>query len=431
MKKQILVLILFLLTMAQIASTSSNSVLIIEVDETITSSTAENIAQALDEAKAGNYEAMVILLNTPGGSVDAMLKMTRDIEQSKVPVICYVYPQGGHAWSAGTFILLSSHVAAMAPHTITGSAQPVEVEWSGSAQPINEPKIINALVASIKEKARAHGRNETAAEKFITENLNLNADDALKYRIIEVIATNPKDLLIKVDGMQIETVEGNMTLKTGDASIENFSPGLRISIMRIVSDPMISGILLLIGIYGIIFGLSSPGIGMEVTGAILLILGLVGMGFDVNIAGLLLIVIGVGLLIYEVHIHTFGALAVAGIVCIAIGNIFLISRDAQKWYIAGEWYNMATTTFILITAVIAAFFAFVIYKVIQIRVRKPVMKELPDVAIAMEDVPRGATGFTMYQGERWQAKSEKEIKKGQKLKVLRKEEHILVVEPEG
>lgn len=435
MKKHILLLVLVLFLIFNISIqaqvSSSKPVLLLEVDETITSSTADNIAQALDEARSGNYEAAVVLLNTPGGSVDAMFKVIRDIEQSKVPVICYVYPQGGHAWSAGTFILMGSHIAAMAPHTIIGSAQPVEVQWSGVAQPINEPKIINALVASIKEKARAHGRNETAAEKFITENLNLNADDALKYNVIEVVASNPRELLEKVDGMQIETAQGNLTLKTRDAKLESFSPSLGISIMRTLSDPMISGILLLIGIYGIIFGLSTPGIGMEVAGAICLILGLVGTGFDVNIAGLLLIIIGVGLLVYEVHIHTFGALAIAGIICIALGNIFLIGRNAQKWYIAAEWYNMATFTFILITAVIAIFFAFVIYKVVQVRMRKPVMKALPDLATAIDDIPLGATGFIMFQGERWQAKSEHEVKKGQKLRVLKKEEHYLIVELEG
>ncbi|MEM2924673.1 MAG: nodulation protein NfeD [Methanocellales archaeon] len=428
--KRFILLGLFLILINTVIA-SPRSILMVEIDETITSSTADNIDQALEHARSGNYEALLILLNTPGGSVDAMFKITRAIEQSSTPVICYVYPQGGHAWSAGTFILMSSHVAAMAPYTIIGSAQPVEMQWGGTAQPVNEPKIINALVASIKEKARAHGRNETAAEKFITENLNLNADDALRFGVIEVIALNPRDLLEKVDGMQVETVQGKLMLRTKDAELEKFSPSLRVSVMRILSDPLISGILMLIGIYGIIFGLSSPGIGMEVAGLICLILGLVGIGFDVNIAGLLLILIGIGLLIYEVHIHTFGALAIAGIICIAIGNIFLISRDAQKWYIAAEWYNTAIFTFILITAIIAILFIFIVYKVIQVRMRKPAVKAIPDLGIAIEDIPAGSTGFIMFQGERWQAKSEKEIKKGQKLKVLRKEDYYLIVEPES
>jgi membrane-bound serine protease (ClpP class) len=432
MRKRILLcfsLLILVLSLKTSIVAISSSVLLVEVDETITSSTADNLAQALNDANTGNYRALIILLNTPGGSVDAMFKITRAIEQSSTPVICYVYPSGGYAWSAGTFILMSSHVAAMAPHTIVGSAQPVEVQWGGVTQPVTEPKIINALVASIKEKARAHGRNETAAEKFITENLNLNADDALSYRVIEVIAANPRELLEKIDGMQVETVQGKLTLRTKDAELKKFSPSLRISVMRILSDPMISGILMLIGIYGIIFGLSSPGIGMEIAGVICLILGLVGIGFDVNIAGLLLILIGIALLIYEVHIHTFGALAVAGIACIAIGNIFLISRNAEKWYIAAEWYNMAILTFILITSIIAILFTFIVFKVIQVRKRKPAIKAIPDLGIAIEDIPLGATGFIMFQGERWQARSEKEIKKGQKLKVIRKEEYYLIVEP--
>ncbi|MFQ6118549.1 MAG: nodulation protein NfeD [Methanosarcinales archaeon] len=432
-KKWIIVLSLVLVILSTLSSTLSlpnKTVLVVDVDETITSATSENIAHAIKEAHENGYEAVILLLNTPGGSVAAMNEITREIEDSSVPVIGYVYPSGGHAWSAGTFILLDTHIAAMAPFTIIGSAQPVQSTISGTIEPVNESKIINAFVKDITEKARMHNRNETAAAKFITENLNLNADEALKYNVIEVIAENVPELLEKVDGMKVSTKYGERILDTKYATVKEHIPSTRTAFMRTISDPIISSILLLIGIYGIIFGLSSPGVGGELVGAIALILGLIGMGFDVNLAGILFIILGIVLLIYELYVHSFGLLAGAGILCIGIGSVLLVPTSPEKWFIAPTWYRSFYRIIISISAVIAIFFGFVIYKVVSLRLKKPVIGSgFTEPAIALENISANSYGFVMVQGERWKATSDQDVKKGQKLKVIKKEGPILIVTP--
>src|SRR3989304_4059908 len=184
---------LFLLFFVQAASAQ---VVVVELKDTITPASDDIVNEALRNAQLENAQALVIILNTPGGGFEETKKIIEHIQNSPVPVIGYVYPKGATAWSAGTIILLATDVAAMAPNTIIGSAQPVEMTGSG-IKPVEEDKIINAVVALAREKAKQHGRNETAAEHFITTNLNLNAEEAKEANVIEVIAGSIEELLVK------------------------------------------------------------------------------------------------------------------------------------------------------------------------------------------------------------------------------------------
>ncbi|MEM3614542.1 MAG: ATP-dependent Clp protease proteolytic subunit, partial [Nitrososphaerales archaeon] len=195
LKKAIPLIFIFLLTLLSAAySAKADHIIAVKVDGTITAMSSEVIDEALREAEALNTP-LIILIDTPGGNLDATIKIIDRIERSTVPVIGYVYPKGARAWSAGTYILLSTHIASMAPHTILGSAQPVAYNPLGGTQPINDTKTINALTTFLVEKARMHGRNETTAARFIKENLNLSAEEAKKMGVIEYVADSVEELL--------------------------------------------------------------------------------------------------------------------------------------------------------------------------------------------------------------------------------------------
>jgi membrane-bound serine protease (ClpP class) len=179
---------------------SNSSVIVIQIGDTITAATADMVEEAVKHGEEVGAEALVIILDTPGGQLDSTFKIIDTIERSSLPVVSFVYPRGANAWSAGTLILIGSHVAAMAPHTIIGSAQPVAYSPLGESEPVTESKVLNALSQFITERARMHGRNETAARLFITENLNLNSDDALRLNVIDVQASDIDELLVKIDG---------------------------------------------------------------------------------------------------------------------------------------------------------------------------------------------------------------------------------------
>ncbi len=163
-----------------------------KLEDAINPASDDIVLAAIDEAEAGDYQALLLMLDTPGGGLAETTEIIAQIERTDLPVIAYVYPEGATAWSAGTLILLSSDVAAMAPHTIIGSAQPVKLTPTGGTEPINDTKITNAIVALIEEKARAHGRNTTAAKEFVVSNLNLNAEEALEYGVIEYVSSSAR-----------------------------------------------------------------------------------------------------------------------------------------------------------------------------------------------------------------------------------------------
>jgi len=195
------------------SSDLSGQVLAVEMQGTITPASDDILEAALLEGEAGGFQAVMLLLDTPGGGLTETQEILKMMEQSRLPVIGYVYPEGATAWSAGTLILMASDVAAMAPHTIIGSAQPVQLSPTGETEPINESKTINAIVALIEEKARAHGRNETAAGQFVTANLNLNAEQAEKWGVIEYVAPRSRSFSGRSTGSRLKT--------------SHFTPGLR------------------------------------------------------------------------------------------------------------------------------------------------------------------------------------------------------------
>lgn len=417
-----LILFIFLLCCTPCAS-AAEKVLVVQIGDSITPASDDILSDAIAVAEDGNYQALVITLNTPGGVVDATLNMMEQIANTDVPVIGYVYPEGTKAWSAGTLLLISTDVAAMAPFTVIGSAQPVTVTPSGS-EPVNDSKVVNALVAMAQENARKYGRNETAAGQFITENLNLNPEKALEYGVIEYIASDLNDLLDQVDGKEVKGRE----LKTSGAEIVFYEPPLRLSFLNIISDPIISSLLLLLGVYALILGLSHPGFGGELFGVIAISLGLVGTGFDINIASIFLILAGVALIIIEFQSPGFGVFGIAGLVCIVAGSILLAPTDFPRNYTPAEFQQTIILSVVAPTIVVGIFLLFVLYKIAVLRHSKPKFGELlGDIAVAEDTLGPGELGYVRHKSEMWKARSEDTIEKGDKVEILEKDGTILIV----
>jgi membrane-bound serine protease (ClpP class) len=416
-------ILLLLAVPAGAASAASNgSVLAVELQGAITPASDDIILAAIGAAEAEDSRALMILLDTPGGGLTETTEILKQMEETKLPVIGYVYPEGGFAWSAGTIILISSDVAAMAPHTIIGSAQPVQLSPTGGTVPINDSKTRNAIVALIEEKARMHGRNTTAAREFVVSNLNLNADEARNSSVVEYIAASPEDLLNQINGSQVK----NTTLITAGASVEYFEPPLNLQLQSLLSDPTIAGLLILIGLYAIIFGLSSPGIGAEVFGVTALALGLIGQGFNVNIGAVFLLLLGLGLILAELHSHSFGILAAAGLICVIVGSVLIVPTSFPEWYVPGSYQQSMALALILPSLILGLFLGLAIYKVARARFA-PVQNDLfaGEVAEAIDRLD--PEGYVLFQGEYWKAKAEETVEKGETVVILAKVGTLLQV----
>jgi membrane-bound serine protease (ClpP class) len=386
---------------------------------------------SLKQAEANNAQAVILLLNTPGGGLDQTFEIADIIKQSDIPVIGYVYPSGATAWSAGTFILLSTPLAAMADHTIIGSCQPVEIGLEGTRF-INDSKIINALVEWLQERAVMYGRNETLAKLFITQNKNVNATVAKNSNVIEIVASSIDQLLKDIDGRNVTTAAGTITFHTRDTEQVRYSPSLKIQILKLISNPILTSLLLILGIFALLVGISTPGYGAEVFGVIAILLSLIGSGFSISTLSIIFIIIGCLLLSVEIFvIPGFGAVGIGGIICLIIGSIFLIpSYPTRKWLISGEYMTDALIIMLFVIVLFALFFAFLLYKVLQIRKKKSsVGKFAGEQAVAIERISPEKTGFVRFKGEYWQAKSDTVIETNTKVIIVDKDETTLIVKP--
>lgn len=399
------------------------------IEGTITPATAIYVEEGLRHASYVRASAVILILNTPGGLLDSTIRILDLMEQSDVPVIAYVYPPGSaRAWSAGTYILVGSHVAAMASHTIIGSCQPVDF----MGQPINDTKHINALVKLMETKAEERGRNVTVAKKFIIENLNLKADEAYKLGITDVPPVDGlRELLNLVNGMEVKTKAGIVKLETLNADVVEYNPSLRVAVLTVISDPQIAYILMTVGLLALIFGLASGVYPSAIVGAIMTILGIIGLGATpLSLGSLLLIALGLILLLVEALTPGFGLFGISGIISLALGAFLVIAFEPMRWVVSPEWIGTFVWIIVAITAPIAAFAAFMAYKVIEVRRRKPFLGTVVgEVAEAIDNMDEGGEGFVIFRGELWMARALKKVAKGSKVRIVAKEGPRLIVEP--
>ena len=407
-------------------SSDDNEVIVVKIVDVIDQSTVEAVKEGMEKARVENAEAVILLIDTPGGGLQQTEEIAGLIHTSSIPVVGYVYPRGAKAWSAGAFILMATHVAAMSKQTVMGSCQPVD--WSGV--PINDSKIINALEKQIKTWAA--NRNQTVAGEFVTKNRNINETEALKFGVIEFVSPSLDKLLDDINGTKVETAVGNVTLHTANANLVFYSPSLKIYLLKVISNPSVTTILFMVGVLALIFGISSPGYGAEVFGVIAILLSLVGTGFDIYVYSIIFIVIGFLLLAIELFVVPgFGIIGIGGIICFAIGSIFLIPNYTTRgWMISMEWVNGLMVIVLTTVTLLTVFFVFVLYKILRIRTKRNAVGVFEgETAETIDKITPDSTGYVMFKGEYWKATSDEIIEKNKKVIILKKEGSLLFVKP--
>ncbi|HDJ27339.1 MAG TPA: nodulation protein NfeD [Aciduliprofundum sp.] len=416
-----LAVLLLLLFIQSAASGATNRVVVVSVNGTIGPGTVELIQGALESAEGA--EALVLVLDTPGGQLEATMDIVGMIEGSPVPVIGFVPPSGA-AWSAGTIILLSTHLAAMAPGSVIGSCQPVILGPSGNATPADN-KTVKAIREYVVERAKIHGRNVTAAERFVTENLNMGAEEALKAGVIELIADDLSDLLRKADGMTVRTVAGNVILRTAGATVEYYRPGIGVRILNWLSDPSVYSLLLSLGLLILMIGLFTPGYVGEVVGALLLVLALVGMGLVPRAIGaVILLALGAIFLAYELITPGFAFFGFTGITLMIIGLVLVMG---VPMLVKGT--GSAFWVLVVLLAVFVGFAAFLLYKAFRAQRRRPIeLGPIGKEGIVEEPLGPGREGYVRVENELWKATADEEIGVGERVRVVSKEGPILKVE---
>ena len=439
------------------ASAAGNTVVVLEIKGGIGVATADYLASGIRHAEEQNAELVIIDMDTPGGLVKPMRDMVQDILGSTVPVATYVTPAGARADSAGTYILLASHVAAMAPTTHLGAATPVSLNGDDvtPANPGSEPpekpadsdtdadeeatepesppapgsamerKVLNDAIAYIRGLAERHGRNAEWAEKAVTEAATLTAEEALEQNVIEFIATDHADLLQQLDGHEVKMGSEQVALQTGDVTIEAFEPNWRIKILSAIANPEIVLLLGIIGLYGLMYEGWNPGaIVPGVVGVICLLLAAYALQvLPVNYAGLALIIVGIALMTAEAFAPSFGALGLGGIAAFVFGAIMMFDSGIPGFGIS--------VGFVIGLAILAALaIIWLVGYALKLRKRGAVSGRgsiIGGVGTAMEDF--SGEGKIWLEGEAWAAHSEVPIQKNQQVIVRAMHGLILDVEP--
>ncbi|AIF69340.1 nodulation protein NfeD [Palaeococcus pacificus DY20341] len=432
--KKLLIFIAFLLLLTP-AFAQAKVVYVAQIKGQITSYTYDQFDRYISEAERANANALIITIDTPGGRGDAMQNIIQRINDSKVPVIIYVYPHGATAASAGTYIALGSHLIAMSQGTSMGACRPI-LGYSQNGSIIAAPdKVVNFYVAYIRSLAHASGRNETVVEKFITEDLSITPEEALKYGVIEVIAYDINDLLEKADGMKTKLpVNGKyVTLDLKGTEIRYLEPTLKDQLISYITDPSISYILLTLGIWALILGFLSPGWHVpETAGAIMIALAIIGLGyFGYRSAGILLLILAIVFFIAEALTPTFGLFTVAGLVTFIIGSILMFSGGGGVDYlVSSDVYENLRIIIITVGILLALFFAFGMAAVVRAHRKKAQTGKEEMIGLVGEVVePLVPNGLVKIRGELWKAESKygDDINVGEKVKVVKTEGLKLIV----
>ena len=397
----------------------------VRVESTINPAIADYISRELAQANAKGERAFLLQIDTPGGLDTAMRAIIQQILGSEIPVIVHVYPSGARAASAGALILLAADFAAMAPGTNAGAAHPVSVgggmgggEEKGDS--VMSEKVVHDAAAYARSIARQRGRNEAWAERIVRESISAPAQEALELKVIDVVAEDVETLLQKLDGRTYTRRGEIRTLDTTGVEVRFHEMTLRQKILNIVGNPTVAYMLLMLGLLGIFFEISQPGVVLPgAIGAIALLLAFFGLQMlPVNFAGVLLILIALVLFILEVKIVSYGMLSIGGIVAMTMGSLMLIDTDIPYLQISRAVIGATV-------AVSSAFFLTVLFLVARTQGRKffsgreGIVGEQGMAVTAIAD-----TGQVFVHGEYWTATSKEPIAAGEKVEVVRMGEHL-------
>ena len=408
-----LLLIALVLLSSRVLGQETKQVLVIKVTGIINPVSSEFIGTNIVRANEMQAEALVIELDTPGGLDTSMRDIVKNIISSSVPVVVYVAPSGARAASAGTFITLAAHVAAMAPGTNIGAAHPVSM--GGKMDETMAAKATNDAAAYIRSLAERTGRNAKWAEDAVRKSISATETEALKENVIDMVSKDLSALLKDIDGKKVTTASGEKTLKTADSTVTRREAGLRYKILSFISDPSVAYLLLLLGFYGLFFELTNPGtIFPGVTGAIFLILAFYSFQtLPVNYAGLLLIGLAIILFILEIMIVSAGLLTIGGIISMIFGSLMLFESPAPFFRISLSLVIPAA----ILTAVFFTATLRLAYKALRTKTSTGGEGLVGTDGKAVTDITK-VGGTAAVRGELWSAFSDDTIKKGETVEIV-------------
>lgn len=395
------------------------------IDGSINPASASFIERGLKKAIKDSARGLLIQLNTPGGLLKSTRVIVGAILDAPVPVIVYVAPGGAHAGSAGVFITMAAHVAAMAPGTNIGAAHPVS--QGGMDTTMNE-KATNDAAAFVRTIAEKRNRNSVWAEEAVRKSVSLTGSEAVQNNVVDLLATDTRQLLLDIDGKTIETSSGTVTLQTKNITIEPLEMTLAEKILNILSDPNLAYILLMLGFYGLLFELYNPGAMFPgIMGVLCLILGLYAMhALPINYAGLALIIFGIILFLLEIKITSYGLLTIGGLLSLLLGSLMLIREDPVF-----PLLKLSSAVIIATTGMTALFFLFIIGAGLKAQRAKPVTGLegfLGETGIVLQALD--PSGTVHVHGEIWQAESlSGKIEAGRKIRIISMKNFRLTVEP--
>jgi membrane-bound serine protease (ClpP class) len=405
---------------------SAQTVVSIRVDGVINPVTAQFIHRGIEKAQAARDGCLLIELNTPGGLLKSTRVIVGDLLESPVPVIVFVSPAGAHAGSAGVFLTLAAHIAAMAPGTNLGAAHPVDMQ--GKSDEVMNDKVTNDAAAFIRTIAGRRKRNAQWAEDAVRKSIALTDSEALQENVVDLLANNTDDLLSRIDGKTVETSSGMKTLHTRGAPVDVLEMSAIEKMLDLLSDPNIAYILLLMGLFGVLFELYNPGsILPGIVGVIALVLAFYSLhSLPINYAGLALILFALILFLLEIKIASHGLLAIGGVVSLLLGSMMLIRTGSTT-----DVVKISRTLILSGVAVTTLFFLGIIGMGLKAQRNKPVTGvEGMQGEIGTASGILDTIGLVRIHGETWRAESVAgTIRAGARVRVLRVENLTLYVEP--